>query len=1079
MRGAARAVTSTDIDHLRSAVRTLLPAPLLLPEHYAAHFSALTALETAVRQWEGCAYDLFGVTLNVKRTEVHTYDTARQLIPVFTATLSVPGVGEARPYLEPGFSTARLRRLGAFGPIHRGMCNAMARMHNTAEITRGRYDAGRFAASQNNNRNMHDVEWQAFSRLKKNLEQVGELPGDLEIVARVIAVDAAHGLVTLELPTRWYAIECVICGCAAGSVGNPNSAMWKVMPCGHANTCYQCETALAFAATAMGEKLSCTLCGLQCQSPWSPPARDPSSVVPQYEDGFQTPTLWDNDGGTTVSLAGSSWDIRFEEAAQTAEAVAAALDAVVADRFEMLEPRLFPSALHAAGGGGVARDELLCVATAQATLARLEGCGRGSFETDLETIVASAAEAARRQTEAITALEISSTRAPSPAVLSDALLLDLPFADDLLTAQQRSAVRSIVLGAHGRVPYLLVGPAGCGKTRVICEAIFHLLARGSSVLLVAPSDAAADVALNALVCGVHEPLLRAIRLLPAGRVLIGQTGLLSPLILRLCSPARRMDALLHVRLLKYCLLQHGVFARPAQNVLAAAQLVVVTTAALSMLHGECVSFTHLVVDEAAQALEPETLAALCIAGPKARVTLVGDPRQLGADVRSEHARSKGYAISLMERLLAGRPSVGLSYSHTVNKVNRDRVRPYEALVRDALDIIKERQDALRSRYHHLPLPPGPFTTDEDDWSAEAAAEAEALCAAQLVRAHEAAPAALLAAATAAEGNQYEPVAEADGAPPSGSPLAHLFSTTLTTSFRSPFALLGLPSRLFYADTPLLSAVDAVEGTASEVHCSLSATVGAGVRARAAWPMLAIGVRGDDIRDSAMGDVLNVGNKDEADAVAFLVTRLLADGKGWLAGEGKGGGTVPRGSDLRSFASLWLPRRTPVPDEPAPRRVTLSQADIGVIAPFREAVQAVREALRKVDLYGVSVGLPRDFQGQEKTVIIVTTALSRHVGPGAFARRGAMNISPPPTLLGAASVPPAGLFFDARSLNVALTRARARLYVVGNPDLWLREPSWSIILKECAARSAYVGWNGAALPDGVILGEPKEGPLGIV
>lgn len=70
-------------------------------------------------------------------------------------------------------------------------------------------------------------------------------------------------------------------------------------------------------------------------------------------------------------------------------------------------------------------------------------------------------------------------------------------------------------------------------------------------------------------------------------------------------------------------------------------------------------FTHLFIDEAAQATEPETLIPLSIvvdpaAGSRSRkveIALVGDPRQLSPSVYSAQAGTAGLERSLMERLL--------------------------------------------------------------------------------------------------------------------------------------------------------------------------------------------------------------------------------------------------------------------------------------------------------------------------------------------------------------------------------------------------------------------------------------------
>ena len=49
-----------------------------------------------------------------------------------------------------------------------------------------------------------------------------------------------------------------------------------------------------------------------------------------------------------------------------------------------------------------------------------------------------------------------------------------------------------------------------------------------------------------------------------------------------------------------------------------------------------------------QALPPETLIPMTLAGPEARIVLCGDPRQLGPAVRSGDCQAHGLATSLLE-----------------------------------------------------------------------------------------------------------------------------------------------------------------------------------------------------------------------------------------------------------------------------------------------------------------------------------------------------------------------------------------------------------------------------------------------
>ena len=54
---------------------------------------------------------------------------------------------------------------------------------------------------------------------------------------------------------------------------------------------------------------------------------------------------------------------------------------------------------------------------------------------------------------------------------------------------------------------------------------------------------------------------------------------------------------------------------------------------------------------------------------------------------------------------------------------------------------------------------------------------------------------------------------------------------------------------------------------------------------------------------------------------------------------------------------------------------VSQAEIGVIAPYRRQVQKIRQKLQKDGYRNVMVGSTEEFQGQERRIIIVSTVRS--------------------------------------------------------------------------------------------------------
>lgn len=62
------------------------------------------------------------------------------------------------------------------------------------------------------------------------------------------------------------------------------------------------------------------------------------------------------------------------------------------------------------------------------------------------------------------------------------------------------------------------------------------------------------------------------------------------------------------------------------------------------------TFTHILLDEAAQALECETITPLALATDNTRIVLAGDHMQLGPDIFSSFAKERNLHISLLERL---------------------------------------------------------------------------------------------------------------------------------------------------------------------------------------------------------------------------------------------------------------------------------------------------------------------------------------------------------------------------------------------------------------------------------------------
>lgn len=100
----------------------------------------------------------------------------------------------------------------------------------------------------------------------------------------------------------------------------------------------------------------------------------------------------------------------------------------------------------------------------------------------------------------------------------------------------------------------------------------------------------------------------------------------------------------------------GVFGVPPLAILRRYKVIVVTCVSAPVLHGVGLPrghFSHIFIDEAGQATEPESMASIkLLSNNNTNVILSGDPMQLGPIIRSPVARILGFELSYMERLMS-------------------------------------------------------------------------------------------------------------------------------------------------------------------------------------------------------------------------------------------------------------------------------------------------------------------------------------------------------------------------------------------------------------------------------------------
>ena len=202
--------------------------------------------------------------------------------------------------------------------------------------------------------------------------------------------------------------------------------------------------------------------------------------------------------------------------------------------------------------------------------------------------------------------------------------------------KQLLAVKHIVAGSAGPVPYLVFGPPGTGKTVTMVEAIKQVakLSSGCHILASAPSNTAADLLTERLM--THIVKKDILRMHAPSRL---QTGI--PSKVREVSNIGSGDRYIY----------------PNVETLQGYKVIVTTLVTAGRLASAMFPpdhFTHIFIDESGQAQEPETVIAMTglLRGARGRVVMAGDPRQLGPVIRSSLAVRHGLNNSLLERLMS-------------------------------------------------------------------------------------------------------------------------------------------------------------------------------------------------------------------------------------------------------------------------------------------------------------------------------------------------------------------------------------------------------------------------------------------
>lgn len=212
--------------------------------------------------------------------------------------------------------------------------------------------------------------------------------------------------------------------------------------------------------------------------------------------------------------------------------------------------------------------------------------------------------------------------------------------DSRMNLKQKEAVVAITTPLYVNLPpVLIIGPFGTGKTFTLAQAIKQLVKQPESrVLICTQSNSAADLYIKDYL----HPYV--------------ESGHESARPLRIYYH-KRWVATVHQTVQKYCLINSAGgmkrFLIPTAEDIMKHRIVVVTLSIsmyLSTIGLPRGFFTHIFLDEAAQAMECEAIMPLALANDNTRIVLAGDHMQLSPELFSSFAKERNLHVSLLERL---------------------------------------------------------------------------------------------------------------------------------------------------------------------------------------------------------------------------------------------------------------------------------------------------------------------------------------------------------------------------------------------------------------------------------------------
>ncbi|XP_070506773.1 probable RNA helicase armi [Chironomus tepperi] len=223
-----------------------------------------------------------------------------------------------------------------------------------------------------------------------------------------------------------------------------------------------------------------------------------------------------------------------------------------------------------------------------------------------------------------------------------------------LNKYQKSAVVNVLRGENRPFPYIYFGCPGSGKTQTVIETILQIQKnlKSSKIIVATPSNSAANLILEMLL--ISDVL-----------------DVDNSKFLRIVSNNQVDKELIPDNLKKYCGTvsiasdngnqssstlknKNGILQNLTRSKIIEYQIIIATLNGIGNLMQMSFDeyFSHVIIDEAGQSIEAESIIPLTLLNSKnGQCVLSGDPKQLGPIAISIFAKTFNFSISMIERLL--------------------------------------------------------------------------------------------------------------------------------------------------------------------------------------------------------------------------------------------------------------------------------------------------------------------------------------------------------------------------------------------------------------------------------------------